>query len=101
MPVEIEWRYTWPDDEDAREATDLVALAGEEEVGRVYMAEIGGVYGTIWKWFVWREGVVPNAGHENSRREAMLAIEGRAMVMIDRDEAEMEPAPYCRHGPCV
>lgn len=75
MTDDVVWRATWPDDENAAAAEDIVAVRGDRRIGRVYISKVGGAVGTVWKWFTWTPGVVPNSGHENSRAAAMRTIE--------------------------
>lgn len=85
MSDDVIWRATWPDDDNAHLAEDIMATKDGRRIGRVYIARVGGAVGTIWKWFIWTNSVVPNSGHEESRAAAMRTIEELdAVAMANR-----------------
>lgn len=63
--MEPGWRATWEDSEN-----DFVFCDGERPLGRVYIHGSGGIINGRWRWFF---GAL--SGTEESRREALLAVE--------------------------
>lgn len=71
---DVLWSYTWPTDDTRHDWDDFTAHADGRPLGRIYPVKTS-AFGTVWKWFSWTPGVIPNSGQEPSRLAAMRMIE--------------------------